>query len=901
MDASDEPPVGGPAASSSGDYHHSIVSLEAGTSLGPYEILESVGAGGMGEVYRARDSRLGRQVAIKILPPALARDEVRLARFEREARLCSSLNHPNIVTIYELGRSDDLTFIAMELVEGKSLRSLAGSGPVPLRKLIPIAAQAVSGVAAAHGAGIVHRDLKPENVMVTPSGTVKVLDFGLAKGELAARDATTSLQLTGDHHVMGTAAYMSPEQAAGSAVDYRSDQFSLGSIFYEMASGKHPFRRSTTLEMLAAIHDEDPPSLAEVDAEIPEPFAWIVERCLAKSPSERYASTVDLARDLERLRDLSGRRPSIGIRRRERLSMPVAALAIGVVLVALAAGFLLGRRPRTTVPRAPMRVTLSMPEVLIPVNETYSPVVLLPDGRRVVMAGQGEQYSGLWLRDLGEAAAKPIAGTEDGRAPALSPDGQHVAFFATGKLKAAPLNGGAARVLCDVLGETNPSWGPDGNILFSKAEATGSSIFSVPASGGNPVRVTSVDHARHEVYHAWPHHLPDGKHFFYLAGLRPPGTAGIQRVLMVANLDGREAKAVTRIDSRAVFHKGRLLFVRGGDLLAQPFDLDSMSLTGEPAVIAERVYYYRPYGTAAFAVSESGTIVYREARAESRLLWFSREGFTGELAHGVLGREAGRVSPDGRRFAVAIFDEKAGAADIWVYDLARGAATRLTYDEADDTRPVWSADGRSVFIRSDSAGLSGPPDVYRVDLADPKKKVLVYHGPDFEEPADASPDGTQLIVDQVTPSGRDVLLLPLVAGAKPSDLVRSPFDEGQARFSPDGRSIAFGTNVSGRTEVYLLQYPERGAPLQVSVDGGARPRWRGDGEELYFLARGLVMSVAVRRTGGAIECGEPKLLFRPGVIITEFEALPDGKRFLVRSAEEVGPHVHLVIDALADR
>jgi eukaryotic-like serine/threonine-protein kinase len=877
-------------------YDVPTVTIEPGTRVGPYEIVGPIGAGGMGEVYRARDSRLDRNVAIKVIAPDVAQDSGHIARFEREARLCSSLNHANIVTIHDFARSDGLAYIAMELVEGKSLRALLSAGPIPAKKIFSIAAQIAEGMAAAHAVGVVHRDLKPENVMITAAGVVKILDFGLARAEAHA-DVTMSVHLTGPRQVMGTAAYMSPEQATGVPVDFRSDQFSFGTILYEMASGTHPFRRASTLSMLAAIETEDPPPLAEIDTPYPESFVWIVERCLAKDPAERYASTYDLARDLAHLRDSS--RAIVARKKRPGLqAWRLAAVGMGIIAAGLAAALLLWR-PNAVESSRPTYVALHLPDVRTFANEVVTPFALLPDGHRIIIYGTGGRHVGLFLRDLRSTVATPIPGTENGYAPALSPDGRQIAFFASGKLKIASLEGGPPRVICDA-GEGDMSWGPDETILLARRGEWGTAIFAVKSSGGTPVPLRHLRQGSERVFQRFPELLPDGKSFLYLSVIARPEKerSGRRHVLMAAKLDGGVPKEVGPIDSRVLFHDGRLLFVRDGTLMAQTFDVESMSLKGDPVRIVDGVYNYTSSGVAAFAVSRTGTVVYRRPRTESALVWYDRSGMQGsELARIVLGRQAGSISPDGQRYAIGVMDPKVGSQDLWVYDLARKTSARLTYGDSDDTRPVWSADGRSLFFRSDSADGGGPPDAYRLDLGIDKKQLVV-QGPDVEEPSDVSPDGKHLLIERFNETTLNDIVIASLENGTVTDFVKTPFEEGHAQFSPDGKWVAHSSAVSGRAEVQLLRFPERGSPVRVSTEGGSMPRWRADGRELFYLSGRQIMSVEVRSSASSIEVSEPRFLFRSGTPVIDFDVMPDGSRFLVRGPEERSPEVYLVLNAL---
>lgn len=861
------------------------LTLKTGSRLGPYEISGAVGAGGMGEVYRARDSRLGREVAIKVLDPAVAGDASRLARFEREARLSSSLNHPNIVTIHDFAQTGGISYIAMELVEGESLRSVLKAEPLALKKLLSIASQIAAGLAAAHAVGIVHRDLKPENVMVTRTGVAKILDFGLAKATEAviSSETKTDVQLSRAHEVMGTAAYMSPEQARAGPVDFRSDQFSFGLILFEMASGKNPFHRASTLETLAAIHGQEAPPLSELRPDLPDSLLWIVQRCLSKDPAERYASTEDLARELVHVRDHGDRHNRLAVQPSKNVVPWV--IAAGALAIAISTGLLVVRRAPAPTGREVIHVALYTPEIKsIPYGEANISLAISPDGLRVVTRGTGaDQQQRLWVRDLRSTTTKAIPGTENGFSPMWSPDGHQIAFFGDGKLKIIPSDGGPARVVCDAVPQGGLSWSTSGTILFGQLESGASGIFKVsPGAAAPATRVTRADSARHEVVHIWPEILPDGKHFLYLTLIQRPGET-IQHILRVASLDGGTPKDVAAIDSRAVFEDGRLYYARDGALLVQPFDPDRLVLTGEAVSIVDRLHYFYSTGLADFGVSKNGTICYRTALGDSAYVWLDRRGVqAGELGRAIFGD--GRLAPGGQRFAVEVVNPKLGTSDLWVYDLGGKGASRLTFESLDEKSPVWAADGRSLFYRVDA---EGPPDIYRLQLDD-NSRELVFRGEGVEQPSDISPDDGQLIFLEFSrTTGIDLWLLPLAGEAQPRPFIRTPFNEIEARFSPNGRWVAFTSELSGRAEVYLAPFPGRGSPIRVSSEGGAKPRWRGDGQELFYISPADdVMSVAIRSAAGTIDASEPLFLFRVGQGIASYEVYPDGSRFLVRAPSE---------------
>ncbi|MGZ8853669.1 MAG: protein kinase domain-containing protein [Thermoanaerobaculia bacterium] len=830
--------------------------LATGTRLGPYEILAPLGAGGMGEVYRARDSRLGREVAIKILPPELAADSGRMARFEREARVASSLSHPNIVTIHDVGRHNGVAYIVMELVAGKSLRASTGS--------LAIATQIAEGLAAAHSAGIVHRDLKPDNIMITPQGTAKILDFGLAKAADPVHDDTTAVKITRANEVFGTAAYMSPEQAAGGEVDFRTDQYSFGLILREM------FR--------------DPPV----------PLSWVIERCLEKDPAKRYASTADLARDLALVETRTPRHPG-----RSEGSRVATYIAIAAVIAAALAGLLLFRRPPAP-DRTPAYVALHVPEVTtIPLMEVSPSLAISPDGLRVAVAGlDADGKAGLWVRDLRSTNATPVAGATGARSPTWSPDGRQIAFLADGKLKTVTPGGGPPRVLFDSVAGTTIGWAPSGLIFNNVVANEGSGLFWVSNSGGPVRRLTTVNSARGEVMHLWPEVLPDGKRFLFVGRSGRLDVPAGALTLKLGSLDGGPVREIGPITSRVVVRGDTAYYVRDATLLAQKIDLERMEMMGDPRPIAEGFHYFQSVGAADFSVSNNGTVCLRTARGPSRVVVLNRQGQqTAELMRGTHGQM--RISPDGKRLAVVTANRSVGTSDLWIHELSGKGPTRVTLDAFDDRAPVWSPDGRSLFYRSD---VLGPPDIFRFDL-DANRQTLVVQRFGVQEPLDVTPDGSQLLMqEQVGGSpntGMDLMLVPLRGSATPRVLVQTPFSDRDGRISPSGRWVAFMSTLSGAPQVYVIRITGVGSPQIVSTSGGSLPRWTTGGRELIYQATPTdLMTVTVREPADQIELSEPRLLLRSPHQIADFDVAPDGTRIIIRTPDEAtAPPVQLVFNA----
>ncbi len=869
------------------------MSLAVGTRLGPYEILAPLGAGGMGEVYRARDLRLGRDVAIKVLPDALVSDRDRLLRFEQEARSASALNHPSIVTIYEIGQADSVSYIAMELVLGETLRDVIVEGPVPTKRVLAFAAQIADALAKAHEAGIVHRDLKPENLMVTREGFVKILDFGLAKlalpasGEISAMP-TLAKPETYPGVVLGTVGYMSPEQASGRPVDFRSDQFSLGSILYEMVTGKRAFSRGTTAESLVAIIREEPEPIGSLVPHVPASVRWVIERCLAKDPEERYASTRDLARDLTHLRDHlsevgSEAAPVILAR---RLGWLGPALIAGLLLAAALAAFA-AFRARRQPPVRPMRFS-----VPIPPGATYAPgevdrgFAVSPDGTSLVIEAVSRGHRRLYLRPLDSEKAAELENTTGAEAPFWSPDGRFIAFFADGKLKKIPVAGGPPEELCAASFDIVGSWNRAGTILFSQMFPR-LGIYRVSDKGGEAAPVTSFDPSRDEVSKIWPHFLPDGRRFLYVDWvLRPTASGHWARELRVASLDSKESRVVTRLDSMAEYASpGYLLYVRDATLFAQPFDASSARLHGEPLLVAESVHYFYGPAHASFSVSQTGVLAYQAAAPPSRLVWFNRAG----KEVGALGQPAVlngfRISAEGGRVAAAIEDRRTGTSDVWVLEPQRGISTRLHSDPVDEGSPVWSPDGSKVFYRSDRQGV---PDIYEIAVGVPGSERRLLEQEGVQQPEDISSDGRLLVYcnNFAQTTAPDIWILPLVGDPKPLPWLQSRFAKTSPRFSPDGRWIAYESDESGDPEVYVALTKGGGEKKRLSPAGGSRPRWRQDGKELYYVAPdGFVIAVPMV-PGPQLEAGAPVPLFRAEGEIENYDVTPDGSRFLVSTPVE---------------
>jgi len=877
------------------------LSLSSGTRLGPYEILSPLGAGGMGEVYKAKDTRLGRDVAIKVLSNAIASSPEHLRRFEQEARSASALSDPHIVTVHDVGDQDGVHYFASELVEGGDLRTRLGGEPLPIKKTLEIAEQIASGLASAHEKGITHRDLKPENILMTKAGTAKIADFGLAKlaetpdSGLSQMPTIDRIQTT-EGVVMGTISYMSPEQAAGRRIDYRSDQFSFGLILYEMLTGKLAFKKETNGETLAAILRDEPRPVAELNPAVPAPLVWIVERCLAKDPDERYASTRDLAREIANVRrhvsDVTSASRAVieGPRRgnRGRIEWTLGGVA---AVSAIVAGWVLwrGLAPRAAPPL--VRVSVLAPEgtALESRWPTAGPVAVSPDGKELVFAARkGEGLGQLWVRSLDEASARALPGTDGGTMPFWSPDGNFIGFASAGKLRKIGVNGGPVFTLCDAADLRGATWNRDDVILFTPSGV--GPIFSVPASGGNPVAATELDGKAGEATHRFPWFLPDGKHFLFLAR-----SSGHEPAIKIAALGSRESRKIVDASSNPVYSSGHLLYVRQGTLVAQAFDPARLEASGEVIPLIEDVRLDGRFTLAVFSVSQSGVLALQRGKAvtQTQLKWMDRTGkvlaTVGEPAEYFNGGFVALAPSDGARAVASILDPGTGLAGVWVVDTRDGTRTRVSSSTLDSYSPVWSPDGSRIAFRSGDppSRYGGISQMVVRSLAGGGLERLANPGSDaLQTPMSWSPDGRFLLYEVGPGRSTHLFAHPLAGGASlPLALSQGHEDEGV--FSPDGRLVAYVSDESGQREVYVAAFPGSGGKWQVSQSGGTEPRWRSDGKELFFFAPdNRLMAAQVRIGEGSFQVGAIVALFQSRTMGWgwRYDVSNDGQRFLVDTA-----------------
>ncbi|HYM60651.1 MAG TPA: protein kinase [Thermoanaerobaculia bacterium] len=872
--------------------------LQRGTSISHYQIDSLLGEGGMGEVYRARDSQLERDVAMKILPAELVRDPDRVRRFVQEAKTASALNHPHIVAIFEIGRHDEIEYIAMELIDGRTLRDAIHVQKLPLRKLTELIAQAADAVAKAHASGVIHRDLKPDNIMISRDGYAKVLDFGLAKlTEVRTESVSgevTSVQAdhTRDGVVLGTPAYMSPEQAQGKTVDHRSDIFSLGCILYEAATRKKAFDGDSDLTVLHKIAHEEPRAVSAVNPAVPPPFSRIIRRCLAKDPDDRFQSMKDVAIELRDIvRDFEALAAPPAPARRMRIAAAGTGLLVVIAAIVAAVRFI----PRHHAERV-IESTLNLPgqwSVTQAAAETSATtrsersIALSPDGSKIVFAASTPaKGSMLWLRRLDTPDAMPIEGTQNGLLPFWSPDGERIAFFADRKLKMIATSGGVAETICEVSFYHGGTWNRDGVILFGdKLAGPAAAIYRVPATGGRTVPVTTIDVSAGERAHAYPAFLPDGRHFLFTS--RVVKSDGREDWIEAGSLDGGPPKRLMLADSNALYAEpGFLLFIRGHSLMAQAFDADQLALSGEAKLLASHVgratRIYDP-ASGSFSVSKNGYLVFQADRGpESSLVVFDRMGRKIRTLD-----EAGNfldpaLSHDGRHLAVTIVDADDNP-DIWLIDLERSTRTRLTTDPMNDMAPVFSPDDARIVFGS-NRGQSIGFRLYEKELSGTSGEHPFALDTLPVMPEDWSPDGKSLAFQTWRKDQQWDLLIASITTGKSFPVATTQFDEDQGRFSPDGRWIAYVSDENGRDEVYVQSLSSAHTRWQVSTNGGDMPQWRRDGKELFFYAPdGNIVSVSVRATPQGLTFGAPIPLFNVRLrwgVNAGFCVTADGQQFI---------------------
>ena len=912
--------------------------MQPGARLGPYEIQSAIGAGGMGEIYRARDTRLDRTVAIKVLPAQFAADPQSRERFEREARAISQLNHPHICTLHDIGNQDGTDFLVMEYLEGETLADRLAKGALPLDQALQCAIQIADALDKAHRKGITHRDLKPGNIFLCSRGptpararhtadaggagrgryadesvNAKLLDFGLAKLRAATTSAIEGVSaaptvsspfgaaqggpLTGQGTILGTLQYMAPEQLEGKDAEARTDIFAFGAVVYEMLTGKRAFEGKSQASLISAIMSADPPPIASLQPLAPALLDHVVKRCLAKDPDERWQSASDVKLQLVWVAEsgpVTAAAPVVHKSSRERIAWTVAGLAL-VVLVG-AGTTLLTRRAPSAQEIEPSEFVILPPEKASFGSDVES-YAISPDGRRLVFVASGaDGTSVLWVRPLDSLTARPLAGTDEARGPFWSPDGRYIGFFARGKLKTIDVAGGPAQTLADASSlSTGGTWNREGVIVFGPGLS--SPLFRVPAGGGTATPVTSLDQPRHADFHENPFFLPDGRHFLFLAvNLAQTDDQGVY----VGSLDSKDVKPLLRGNSTVAYSPpGYLLFMRESTLMAQPFDVARLSTTGDAVPVAERVARFLNIG--GFAVSESGTLVYRPATAlQTQLVWVDRTGRPIGIAAPPAAYLDVALAPDDKRVVFSRFGPT-GGMDVWLMDLQRRITSRFTFQPPVNNVPVWSPDGRTVAFAS---ARNGGLDIYQrpSNASGPDEPLLKLNAPPIVFPSDWSSDGRFLAYYRGDPKTQlDIWVLPLVEERKPFPFLHAEFNESQAQFSPDGRWMAYQSDESGSPQIYVQSFPTLTGKWQISASGGSQPRWRRDGKELFYLAPDRKLMAVMVKPGAIFEAEGPRALFETALPVAElrqtYAVSADGQRFLMNAPLDAGsPPMTIVLN-----
>jgi eukaryotic-like serine/threonine-protein kinase len=878
------------------------MAILSGKRLGPYEILSAIGAGGMGEVYRARDTRLERIVAVKILPDHLSdRAELR-ERFEREARTIASLNHPHICTLYDIGQQDGTDFLVMEYLEGETLAERLKKGPLPLNQVLQYAIEISDALDKAHRKGITHRDLKPSNIMLTKSGT-KLLDFGLAKlrgpqAAVASMSAvpTEGSNLTAQGSIVGTLQYMAPEQLEGKEVDARTDIFAFGVVVYEMATGKKAFEGKSQASLIAKILETDPPPMSSLQPMTPPSLDRVVKTCLAKDPDNRWQTASDLCRGLKWIAEGSsqvGLAPAAAAKGIRALGRRAVIPSLGALLFGAAIASLTVWNLKPTPSRPVTRTVIRLPpgQQLAGLSDGLA-VALSPDGTQLAYVAIQSGTQQLHLRAMDSLEDRPIPGTEGAVSPFFSPDGQWLGFFAGGKLEKISTNGGAAVTLGDALVPLGASWGSQGKIALAYQVA--GSIQQIPDTGGSPQLLTRLD--KGETDHRWPEFLPGSKAVLFAAGAFGDVSVAVQSI---ATGERRNLIQAARFPHYAL--SGHLVYAQGANLMAVPFDSQRLALTGPAVPVVEGVLQSQSTGAAQYSISATGSLVYVPGRAQltqSKLVWVSRNGTEQPLAAPGHGYFNPRLSPDGRLVSV---DTREQARQVWLYDLARETLARLTFEGSTNGTPAWTPDGKRIAFQ---ANKEGPFNLFWL-LADGSGGLERLTTSEYNEaPSSWSPDGQLLAFTELNPTtGWDIWVLRL-SDRKAQPFLRTPFTEGAPRFSPDGRWLAYVSDESGRYEIYVQPYPGPGGKRQISTEGGTEPVWNRNGRELFYRSGNKMKAVDIA-TQPSFAAGKPRMLFegpyQPTVAtIQNYDVSPDGQRFLMlkpsEQAEEAPTQINVVLN-----
>ncbi len=884
------------------------MAIPLGRRLGPYEILSAIGAGGMGEVYKARDTRLDRIVAIKVLPAHLAgRAELR-ERFEREAKTIASLNHPHICVLHDIGQQDGIDYLVMEYLEGETLAERLKKGPLPLDRVLRYAIEIADGLDKAHRKGITHRDLKPGNIMLTKTGA-KLLDFGLAKLRQDAAPATPLSQLptandaiTAQGTILGTLQYMAPEQLEAKETDARTDIFAFGVVVYEMAAGKKAFAGKSQASVISAIMSSDPQPISSLQPMTPPALDLVVKRCIAKEADQRWQSANDLTNELkwvaEGISPASARSATPVARNRFLRRWGLAAGLTGLVVLGIALRSLMGTQPASSRPTARLLVELPATEPLA-LGPNLEPIAITPDGSRLVYVARRGGVTQLFMRSMDSFDATAIPGTEGASNAFFSPDGQSVGFVTgpsgpvNAELKKLSLGGGAPLTISSVIADRGATWCPDDTIIFTPY--TNSGLFQVPSAGGTPKPITFPDRKSGEYGHLWPQILPGGKAVLFTVWA---GVGGINRArIAVLSLKTGERRVLIEGASYARYvPSGHIVYARAGGLLAVPFDLQRLEVTGAPVSILEGVEMDPSLGAAYFSTSADGSLAYAPGGLRginATLVWVDRKGTAQSLPAPSRGYDTPRISPDGQRVAVGINDTNPG---LWIYDLSRGSLTRLIEAGVISPYPLWTPDGKRLTFK---APIGDPFNIYWMPADGSGAPERLTAGESIVWPGGWSPDARLLTFSSLDPKSVGIWILKLEGNRKPEPFARTQNGAVGGIFSPDGRWIAYISSESGRQEIQVQPYPGPGGKWQISTDGGGQPVWNRNGRELFYRSGDKMMVVDIT-TQPAFSAGKPRMLFEGrylsgGSPLANYDVSADGQRFLMIKASEEAPPTQINI------
>jgi serine/threonine-protein kinase len=870
------------------------MALTSGTKLGPYEIVAPLGAGGMGEVYRARDTRLDRTVAIKVLPAQFAADPQFRERFDREARAISSLNHPHICTLYDVGHQDGTDYLVMEYLEGETIAQRLNKGALPLDQALRYAIEIAGALDKAHRAGITHRDLKPGNIMLTKSGT-KLLDFGLARlrptgapmamAGLSGTPTWTSPlgasagnPLTGQGSIIGTLHYMSPEQVEGKEADARSDIFAFGTILYEMATGKRAFEGKSSASVLAAILEREPPAMNSLQPMTPPALDRVVKKCLAKEPEQRWQSASDLADELKWIS--GGGAATSPLPTAEQKSAPAIGRRLVIIglLTALFFGAAVASLITWNLRSAPPAKPVSRFVITLPPGQRFesgqqTSLALSPDGAQLAYVATEGNTPRLYLRALDSLDTRPLPGTEGASNPFFSPDGQWLAFYANAQLKKVAITGGAVITLAQASAvPRGATWGSQGTIVFANAAGV---LQRIPDAGGSPQPLSPLGKVENSL--RWPEFLPGGQAVLFATGAA--SATGEIAAQLIGSGERRDLIQVQGVTPPRYATSGHVVYAHAGNLMAVPFDPWRLEVTGAAVPVLEGIRQATVTGAAQFSISATGTLVYVGGFArgdQSTLVWVDRTGKEQPLAAPARVYETPRISPDGRRVAVTV------EGQVWLYNLSRETFTRFTFEGSTNNRPVWTPDGKRIAFYSNK---DGPTNIFW-QLADGSGGLERLTTSNFiHVPTSFSSDGQLLAFHEANPdTGNDMWVLRL-SDRKTQPILRTPFDEGAPRFSPDGRWLAYVSNESGRNEIYVQPYPGPGGKWLISTEGGMEPVWNPNGRELFYRSEKKLMAVDIT-TKPSFAVGKPHTLFEGPYVqavlpIFNYDVSPDGQRFLM--------------------